>query len=62
MQSTDHSLTVSVSSNVPLLGSSGVESTVDQVRVVISHSMREDSVVDLNRGSRSSQVSPRLLS
>ena len=56
MQSTDHSLTVSVSSNVS--GPSGVE----QVKVVISHSRREDSVVDLTGGSRSSQVCPRLLS
>ena len=59
MQSDHNSLTASVSSNVPLSGSSG-----GQVRVVISHSRREntDTVLDLTRGSRSSQVCPRLLS
>ena len=56
MQSDHNSLTVSVSSNVPLPGSSG-----GQVRVVINHS-RTDTVLDLTRGSRSSQVCPRLLS
>ena len=51
------SLTISVSSSVPLSGSRGL----GEVSVVVNHTTREENLGDLTGGSSSSQVCPRRL-